>query len=204
MHTRLLSLLVLSLVVTLPVQAAGNAQAGQSKAAACAGCHGADGNSPSDAFPKIAGQHEEYIARQLALFKNGGRQNALMAGMAAALSEQDMADLGAYFEGQVIQPGAADEDKVALGEALYRGGDAQAGVPACMACHGPAGKGNGPAGYPALGGQYAGYIAARLKDFRNGTVWGKGEQANTIMASVAAGLSDEQIEALASYIQGLH
>ncbi len=204
MQTRVLSLVLIALLATGSALAEGDPAAGQTKSAGCAGCHGPDGNSPSDAFPKLAGQHAEYITRQLKLFKDGSRQNAIMAGMAAALSEQDMADVAAFFAGKTIQPGAADADKVPMGEALYRGGDSTTGTPACMACHGPDGSGNGPAGYPALGGQYASYVAAKLKEFRNGTVWGKGDDANKIMATVAKHLTDEQIDAVSSYIQGLH
>ncbi len=204
MHIRLIAVFLTTLLAAMPVLAEGDAAAGQTKSAGCAGCHGPDGNSPSDAFPKLAGQHGEYVIRQLKLFKSGGRQNPIMAGMAAGLSEQDMADVAAFYAGQTIQPGAAQADKVELGQALYRGGDAANGIPACMACHAPDGSGNGPAGYPALGGQHAAYIAAKLKDFRNGTVWGTGDDASKIMATVAKHLTDEQIDALSSYIQGLH
>ncbi len=204
MYIRSFVFVLTSLLAATSALAAGNAAAGKTKAAACAGCHGADGNSPSDAFPKLAGQHEEYVSRQLKRFKSGSRQNAIMAGMAAGLSEQDMADVAAFFESQKRQPGAAEESKVSLGQTLYRGGDADNGIPACMACHGPDGSGNGPAGYPALSGQHATYVAAKLKDFRNGAVWGKGDDANKIMATVAKHLTDEQIDAVSSYVQGLH
>ncbi len=204
MYIRPILVVLTTLLAATPALAAGDAAAGKAKAAACAGCHGADGNAPSDAFPKLAGQHAEYVSRQLHLFKSGGRQNAIMAGMAAGLSDQDVADVAAYFESQTRQPGAAEESKVSLGQALYRGGDAENGIPACMACHAPDGAGNGPAGYPALSGQHAAYVAAKLKDFRKGTVWGQGDDANKIMATVAKHLTDEQIDAVSSYVQGLH
>lgn len=177
---------------------------GEAKAAVCAACHGVDGNSSNPEWPKLAGQHERYIARQLALYKNGGRENAVMLGFAATLSAQDMRDLGAYFARQRVQPGVADEKLVARGERLWRGGDLDRKIPACMACHGPSGRGNPFAGYPALAGQHADYTAMMLRAFRDGLVLGKGAEANPIMAQVARELSDEEIEALASYIEGLH
>jgi cytochrome c553 len=193
----------------------GDPKAGQAKAAACAACHGMDGNASDPQYPKLAGQHERYIWRQLKLFKSGERDNAIMLGMAAALSEQDMRDIGAYFGSQKVIAGIADESPVAsgpnqgrkfyqVGERLYRGGKAEAGVPACMACHGPAGHGNPGPSYPSVGGQHAGYTVTQLTAFRNGTVWGKDANANAIMSAVARNLSDEEIQALATYIQGLH
>lgn len=177
---------------------------GEAKASVCAACHGVDGNSTNPEWPKLAGQHERYIARQLALYKSGARENAVMLGFAATLSAQDMRDLGAYFARQKVQPGVADEKLVARGERLWRGGDLKREIPACMACHGPSGRGNPFSGYPALAGQHADYTAMMLRAFRDGLVLGKGADANPIMAEVARALSDEDIEALASYIEGLH
>lgn len=194
---------------------AGDPKAGQAKAGACAACHGLDGNASLAMYPKLAGQHETYIWRQLQLFKNGGRDNAIMLGMAAPLTQQDMRDIGAYFSTQKIIAGVADDSIVsagpfagqkffAAGEKIYRGGKPGAAVPACMACHGPAGAGVPGPSYPALGGQHADYTAAKLTAFRDGTVWGKDKDANVIMSQAAKGLSDEEILSLASYIQGLH
>ncbi|MDW8478647.1 MAG: c-type cytochrome [Xanthomonadales bacterium] len=182
----------------------GDPARGEAKAAVCAACHGPDGNSTNPEWPKLAGQHERYIARQLALYKSGARENAVMLGFAATLSAQDMRDLGAYFARQKVTPGVADESLVARGERLWRGGDLERGIPACMACHGPTGRGNPFSGYPALAGQHADYTAAMLRAFRSGLVLGKGSDANPVMAEVARHLSDEEIEALASYIEGLH
>lgn len=184
--------------------AAGDPKAGETKAAVCAACHMVDGNSSDPQYPKIAGQHERYIARQLSLYKSGERDNAIMLGFAAALSDQDMADLGAYFASQKIRPGTADEALVAQGQALYRGGNPQTSIPACMACHGPTGRGNPGAKYPALGGQHADYTQAQLTAYRAGAVHGKDANANVIMSEVAKALSDEEIRALASYLEGLH
>ena len=192
----------------------GDAAAGATKAAACAACHGLDGNAADPQYPKLAGQHENYIARQLALFKNGERQNAIMMGFASALSAQDMRDMGAYFASQKVVPGVADDSLVAsgpnqgrkfyqIGERLFRAGNPAQGIPACQACHGPAGAGI-PGPYPAIGGQHSAYTAAQLTAFRSGTIWGKEKNANAVMAGVASNLSDEEIQGLATYIQGLH
>jgi cytochrome c553 len=193
----------------------GDAKAGASKAAACAACHGVDGNSSDPQYPKIAGQHERYTARHLALFKTGERNNPIMLGFAAPLSPQDMRDIGAHFAAQAALPGTADETPIAegpnqgkkfyqVGERLWRGGDEARGIPACMACHGPDGRGNPGPAYPALAGQHAGYTAAQLTAFRAGTVLGSGDQANAVMAAVAKTLTDQEIQALATYAQGLH
>ena len=193
----------------------GDAKAGASKAAACAACHGVDGNSADPQYPKIAGQHERYTARHLALFKSGERNNPIMLGFAAPLTPQDMRDIGAHFAAQAALPGTADETLIAqgpnqgkkfyqVGERLWRGGDAARGIPACAACHGPDGRGNPGPAYPSLAGQHAGYTAAQLTAYRAGTVLGKGQQANAVMAGVAKALTDEEIQALATYAQGLH
>lgn len=183
----------------------GDAERGAGKIATCLACHGQDGNSLNAALgPKIAGQHPKYVQRQLVLFKNSGRQNAIMAPMAAGLSTQDIADLAAYYEAQTITPGVADDQLVTRGEKLYRAGTPQTGVPACMACHGPSGLGNPLAGYPKLAGQHTQYIMNTLTAFRDGTVWGTGDQANAVMAGVAKNLTDEEIQAVSSYIEGLH
>ena len=182
----------------------GDAAAGEAKVAACGACHGLDGNSQDPQYPKLAGQHERYIARQLALFKSGARENPIMLGFAATLSEQDMRDVGAYYASKTPLPGVADEALVARGQQLYRGGDKATGIPACMACHGPAGSGNPGARYPALAGQHANYTKAQLQKFRDGMVWGREDEANAVMSGVAAYLSDADIEALSSFLEGLH
>ncbi len=201
-----------ALAAKAPAQA-GDPVAGQGKIAVCAACHGMDGNSALPANPKLAAQHERYIYRQLKLFKSGGRDNAIMLGFAMTLSEQDMRDIGAWFASQTAKPGIANDAKISdagdetwaqRGERLYRGGDKASGTPACMACHGPAGEGNPGAAYPHLAGQHADYTKAKLLAFRNGEVWGKGDDANAVMAGVAKYLSDEDIEALATFIEGLH
>ncbi len=181
----------------------GDATAGQGKAAVCGACHGIDGNSTDPQYPKLAGQHESYIARQLTSFKGGKRQNAIMLGMATALSEQDMHDIGAYFATKASRPGVADEALVALGQKLYREGDVARGIPACMACHLTDGRGNPGAIYPQLAGQHAQYVEATLKSWHDGTVWGDDAHAQ-IMPAIARKLDAKDITALASYIEGLH
>lgn len=183
--------------------AAGDASAGQAKSAICAACHGVDGNSVVPNWPKLAGQHEQYLARQVSLIKAGARMVPEMVGIVPGLSEQDIEDLAAYFASQPIAAGVADESKVILGERIFRAGNAESGVPACMACHGPAGEGNPLAGYPALAGQHAVYTANMLTRFRAGENWGEGD-ASQVMNGSAAELTDEEIAAVASYIQGLY
>ena len=195
---------ILSLLVTLPVLAGGDAEAGQGKSAVCAACHGVDGNSVIPNWPKIAGQHAPYLERQLKLIKSGARPVPEMAGIVAGLSDQDVADLAAYFSGQTSKAGLANEETRVIGERLYRAGNPKTDVPACMACHGPAGEGNPLAIFPALAGQHSVYTEKILKDFRSGTIWGEKNEANKIMADVTLRLTDDQIKAVSAYVQGLH
>jgi cytochrome c553 len=181
----------------------GDATAGQTKAAACGACHGMDGNSTDAQYPKLAGQHEMYIAHQLHNFKSGSRQNPVMQGMAAPLSSQDMHDIGAYFASKRSLPGVADQALVDQGQKLYREGDTARGIPACMACHSIDGRGNPGAMYPQLTSQHAQYIEAKLKDFHDGVTWGNEPHAQ-IMPTIAKKLEPQDIAALASYIEGLH
>jgi cytochrome c553 len=180
------------------VNAEGNAAAGQAKAAVCAACHGADGNSANPQFPKLAGQNAAYIVRELERFKSGYRKNIIMSGMAAGLSEQDMQNLAAWFSSQTVKTGEADPSLVKAGEALYRGGDSASQVPACLACHGPDGAGNGPMTIPALDGQHADYVVSQLQAFASGA------RTSLMMNPIAARLTPVQMKSVASYIQGLH
>ena len=184
---------------------AGDAELGKAKSAMCTACHGADGNSVVPIWPKLAGQHEEYTARQLSLFKNNSRKGTVMGGMSAALSNEDMANLGAYYASQKSTTGSADESLIDAGKALYQGGRADMKIPACMACHGMAGKGNPLSGYPVVAGQHATYSEQRLKAFRSGETAGGDDDVNgKIMASIAKHLTDDEIKAVASYMQGLY
>lgn len=199
-RTLMLAVLGMALSMTSSAMAAGNVAAGKKKAAVCAACHGSDGNSLSDAFPKLAGQHEGYIVKQLMEFKSGARQNALMAPMVANLSEQDMADLGAYFASKKMAPGAVSEDLVAAGEQIYRGGNKETGVPACMACHGPNGNGVPAANWPKLSGQYSSYVEIQLHAFANGE---RDNDPNGMMADIASKMSEAEIKAVSAYVFGL-
>jgi len=191
-------------LISLQAFAKGDPAAGQAKSAICAACHGVDGNSTVPNWPKLAGQHEKYLSRQVALIKSGDRQVPEMLGIVPGLSDQDIEDLSAYFASQEGAPGVADQSKVILGQRIYRAGNAESGVPACMSCHGPAGEGNPPAGYPALAGQHSVYTSKMLTAFRAGENYGEDDTPSGIMNGSASELSDEEIAAVASYIQGLY
>ena len=184
--------------------AEGDAQAGQQKSATCAACHGVDGNSVVAMWPKIAGQHEQYLVRHIQLIKANARPVPEMYGIAQTLSEQDILDPAAYYAGQTMNPGLADKAQVPLGEQLYLAGNPEEGVPACVACHGPAGQGNPYAGYPWVAGQHATYTASMLNKYRDGAQWGPEDANSAVMVGVAKRLSDAEIAAVASYIEGLH
>jgi cytochrome c553 len=188
------SLIVLS-------SSAGAVDTGQQKAAVCAACHGADGNSINPLWPKLAGQHPAYIEAQLKAFKAGTRKNPTMMPMASTLSEKDMQDLANYFASQKRTIGATKKDLAEAGAKIYRAGNSETGVPACMACHGPRGNGNAPAAYPALGGQHAEYVAKQLNAYKSGE---RTNDPNAIMRTIASRLSSKEIEAVSSYVEGLH
>jgi len=178
----------------------GDAEAGKAKSATCAACHSADGNSVVPTFPKLAGQPSGYIARQLAAFKAETRKDDTMKGMVAALSEQDMLDLDAYFSEQTPTVNAISKDQEAAamtGAEIYRAGVAKFSIPACMACHGPNGKGVAPT-FPRLAGQHASYIEKQLRTFKDGT------RSDPMMTGITESLTDQQIKDLALYISGLY
>lgn len=191
--------LVLALAAT-GAQAAGDAAAGQGKAATCVACHGPDGNSPNPIWPKLAGQHPEYLYKQLQNFKTGDRKNDLMTPQVAALNDQDFQNIAAYFATQKQSTGAADQAAIALGERLYRGGNPANGVPACTGCHGAAGDGLGLAKFPRISGQHAQYMESTLKDFRAGK---RANDPNGMMQGVAARMTDAEISAVTQFAQGL-
>lgn len=204
--------MALLLAATFNVNAADQAPAKADPAKAkpiaesvCVGCHGADGNSPAAPNPHLAGQHAAYLLKQLNNFKSidgkpAVRDNAIMAGMVAGLSDEDMKNLAAYFSQQKLKPAAAKDEKlIAEGQKLWRMGDFSKGIPACAGCHGPAGAGL-PAQYPALAGQLPEYTEDQLKKFRSG------ERANDpekMMRMIADKMSDQQIKAVAEYAAGL-
>ncbi|PTQ72946.1 cytochrome c [Pseudomonas sp. GV071] len=194
--------LLLTLGITGMAHAAGDAAAGQGKAAVCGACHGADGNSPAPNFPKLAGQGERYLLKQMHDIKAGNRTVLEMTGLLTNLSDQDLADIAAYFSSQKMGVGAADPKLVARGQDIFRGGNLETGMPACTGCHSPDGSGNAAAGFPHLGGQHATYVAKQLTNFREGDRTNDGD--NMIMRGIAAKLSNKDIAAVSSYIQGLH
>jgi cytochrome c553 len=188
--------------------AVGDAEAGKSKSALCAACHGGDGNSLIDINPKLAGQHAGYLVKQLNDFKLAsqtsgaeGRNNAVMNGMSASLTEQDMQDIAAYFTSQKATPGETPEDVVEAGSKLYLGGDLERGITACVACHGPRGDGTSLSGFPDISGQHSAYIKSQLEAFRSGQ---RANSLNGMMADIAKRLSDKDIEILSGYLAGLH
>ncbi len=212
-----------ALLVFGPAHAAGDVAAGKALSGTCAGCHAADGNATIPAYPKLAGQHEAYLFKQLKDFQSGLRKNATMKAQVAALCagkrkadcEKAMRDVAAYFASQKTKPGAADKKLVTLGRNIYRGGNPSKGLSSCMGCHGPNGAGNPAAKFPKLAGQNAKYIEAQLRSFRSAgeitnppkdlsTLPGRANDAGRMMQSIAARMSDREIKAVASYIAGLH
>jgi len=167
--------------------------------AVCIACHGPEGNSGTPTYPKLAQQHPQYLIKQLTEFKAGKRNNAIMMGMAAPVSEADMTNIAYWLSTKKATPGSSKEkDLVVLGERIYRGGIADRQIPACAGCHGPAGAGI-PAQYPRLSGQHAEYLAGQLTAFRDMV-----RTNSTQMNQVAAKLNDREIKAVADYIAGLH
>lgn len=195
----------LSMVVALAccgsALAAGSKEAGLAKAATCSACHGLDGNSINPEWPSLAGQHAPYIIKQARHFRAGERQNVLMSPMAAILQDQDIEDVAAYFSSQTRRPTAeTDPAKLKLGQRVYRAGNVAAKVPACAGCHGPTGAGIAVALYPRIGGQSGTYVAIQLRNYKTGA---RTTDPNLMMRNVATQLSEEEIDAVASYVQGL-
>lgn len=183
----------------------GNIALGKAKSAACLTCHGpVNGNTPNFAWPKLCEQNAPYFTKQLLDFKIGekaGRYSSIMTGIAASLSNEDIADLAAYYQSLPGSIGEAQPKLVDLGQRLYRGGDLQKGIPACSACHSPRGEGNAPAVFPLLSGQNAPYIVDQLQAFKIGI---RHNDPNKMMCNIAAKMNDQEINAVASYIAGLH
>ena len=206
-------LLMASLIVAVPAFA-GDAAAGSGLTAACAACHGADGNSMAPTFPKLAGQGEKYLLKQLEDIQKGaakgGRDVPEMTGQLTSLSQTDLENIAAYYASKDMGLAGSKDDKelLELGAKIYRAGIKEVGVPACIGCHSPTGAGNAPAGFPKLGGQHADYIAKQLRDFRAGAEYtdkGRHNDGDTrIMRSGVARISDKEIDAVANYIAGLH
>ena len=184
-----------------PTIASGDAQAGEVASALCAGCHGAEGISALPENPNLAGQGAPYIYKQLSEFKSGARANGIMQGMVAGLSDDDMHNLAAYYAQLPVAELTSQAENLDLGRQIYQGGITSIQVPACASCHAPDGAGNDAAKFPRLGGQRSDYIALALKNFRSGA---RLNDAGEMMRMVAKRLSDEEIDAVANYVQGLH
>lgn len=207
MYKRILAAAILSFCVVSPSNAAGDSAAvgdpaaGEAAAATCIGCHGADGKAILPDYPNLAGQHASYISKQLTEYRDGARVNALMTGMAAALTDQNILDLAAYYAAKPPIKGISTEEDLTLGENIYRGGITSVGIASCTGCHGPSGTGNPAAVYPSLSGQNTAYIAMQLRMFRSGE---RNNDPNEMMRSLAHRLSDAEIDAVSNYITGLH
>lgn len=186
----------------------GDAEAGKEKSQVCAACHGPNGESPTDMYPHLAGQHEKYLLKQMKDFKlaaetggEQGRNNPIMMGQVATLSEQDMADLAAYFSQQDHPKGETPEDMIKAGEDLFRRGNPDTNMPSCSGCHGPRGNGMGLAAFPDISGQHAAYTASQLKMFRSEE---RANDPNGMMRGVTEKMSDEEIELLSKFLSGLY
>ncbi|MFC1236749.1 c-type cytochrome [Vibrio sp. F74] len=200
--------LILGLFASFTVWAQGNVEAGKAKSATCVACHSADGNSLITQYPKIAGQHAGYLEKQLAELKLGietsgekGRYDPIMSPMAMSLSDQDRQDLAAYYSSLPISDNSTPEDVVEQGKTLYLAGNAERGLTACVACHGPRGNGTALSGFPKISGQHADYIKIQLTKFRAGE---RKNDLNEMMRDIAMKLTDKEIDTLSKYVGGLH
>jgi cytochrome c553 len=191
--------LVLSGLISFAANAS-DAEAGKAKSAACAACHGVDGNSVNPMWPSLAGQHASYLVKQLMDFKEGRRENATMTGMVAALTENDMKDLAAYYASQAPKSVAFDAELIASGENIYRGGITETKMAACMGCHSPSGDGNGPAAWPSLKSQHPEYIVTQLQNFKNGS---RANDPNGMMRNLVGRMSEAEMKAVAAYVAGI-
>ena len=184
-----------------PVMAAGDAFAGKGKSAVCAACHGSDGNSSSYMFPKLAGQNEYYIVKQLLDFKSGARKNTTMSSIVTSISTNDMADLGAYYASKKVTLDTVPDKLLESGQKIYRAGNKESGLQACMSYHGPTGAGMPAAKWPALSGQFSKYVELQLKKFSNGT---RSNDPNNMMGDIAKRMTFDEIKAVSAYVAALH
>jgi cytochrome c553 len=193
-------LLGLCSLMAVSITHAADIEAGKAKTALCAGCHGADGNSANPIWPKLAGQHASYIAKQLRDFKAAKRTDPTMQGMAATVQDADIENIAAYFESQSPTAANFNKDLLEKGQNIYRGGITSISVPACMSCHSPSGAGNGPAVFPALKSQHPEYIVVQLKNFKSGA---RANDPGKTMRNVANRMSEEEMQAVAAYIAAM-
>ena len=198
-HFKAVILGLTGLMAVTTIQAA-DIEAGKTKSALCLACHGADGNSINVIWPRLAGQHASYLEKQLRDFKSGKRTDPTMQGMVAALTDEDMVNLAAFYASQKPAEAKFDESLLAKGQDIYRGGITETLVAACMGCHSPSGAGNGPAAYPGLKGQHPEYIAAQLQKFKDGT---RANDAGKMMRNVANRMSKQEMNAVAAYVAGM-
>lgn len=198
-HIKAFLLGLSGLLAASSLQAA-DIEAGKAKTALCAGCHGPDGNSLNAIWPRLAGQHASYLVKQLRDFKSGKRVDPTMQGMVAALTDEDMVNISAYYETQTPSAATFDAALLAKGQDIYRGGITETSVAACMGCHSPSGSGNGPAAYPALKGQHPEYIAAQLQKFKDGS---RANDAGKMMRNVANRMSEQEMKAVSAYVAGM-
>ncbi len=194
-------LIIISLLLLAgnSIVTAADAVAGKNKAAMCVACHGPDGNSFNPIWPNLAGQSATYLAKQLTAFREGKRTNAQMAPMAAALSDDDIADISAFFASQKLKVGTTKSEYVELGSQIYTGG--AEGVMACTGCHGPTGAGLEAAGFPQIAAQHTQYVISQLNNFKDGS---RANDSTGMMKSITSAMTTEQIEAVANYLAGLH
>jgi len=202
MKTRHIKAAMLGLTGLMAITSANAADiaAGKAKAALCAGCHGADGNSINVIWPRLAGQHASYLEKQLHNFQSGKRKDPTMTAMAASLNEDDIKNVAAYFSSQKPAAAKFDSTLVAKGQDIYRGGITDIGVAACMGCHSPTGEGNGPAGFPRLKGQHPEYVAIQLQNFKDGK---RTNDTNKMMQNLVKRMSSQEMKAVAAYVAGL-
>ncbi len=196
-----LSVAIAALLLSCVAWSAGDADRGKSKVAVCGACHGNDGNSLIAANPKLAGQGEQYLLKQLRDIQSGARSAPLMTGMLNGLDDADLADVAAYYASQTQTKSVAKAEWLELGKELYRAGNRDRGIPSCTGCHGPAGMGNAPAKYPMISGQHADYIAQQLRNFSLGERTNDGEAR--VMRDIAERMNENEIKAVASYAAGL-
>jgi cytochrome c553 len=193
-------LLGLSSLMAVSITQAADIEAGKAKTAVCAACHGADGNSVNPIWPRLAGQHASYIAKQLRDFKSMKRLDPTMQGMAATVQDADIDNIAAYFESQERATSTFDKTLIEKGQDIYRGGIASISVPACMGCHSPSGSGNGPAVFPSLKSQHPEYIVIQLQKFKSGA---RANDPGNMMRGVANRMSDAEMQAVAAYIAAM-
>jgi cytochrome c553 len=193
-------LLGLSSLMAVSITQAADIEAGKAKTLVCAACHGADGNSVNPIWPRLAGQHASYIAKQLRDFKTMKRMDPTMQGMAATVQDADIDNIAAYFESQKKASANFDKSLLEMGQSIYRGGITETSVAACMSCHSPSGSGNGPAGFPSLKGQHPEYIVTQLQKFKDGA---RANDSGKMMRGVANRMSDKEMKAVAAYIAAM-